>query len=137
MVFLTVVTDDRQPLLACQITYDILTNLWRRSHLADGWSVGRFMLMPDHLHLFARPVMDAKPLANWIEMWKSVSGRKIALASISARPFWQRDYFDRFLRSGDSYEEKWRYVVMNPVRKGLCSQPTEWPWQGEIFDLRY
>jgi REP element-mobilizing transposase RayT len=137
IVFLTVVTHNRRPLLARQKTYDILTNIWRRSHLIDGWFVGRFMLMPDHVHLFARAALEAKPLADWEGTWKSLSSRKITIALSATPPFWQKNYFDRFVRSTDNYEEKWRYVEMNPVRKGLCSQPVEWPWQGELFELRY
>jgi REP element-mobilizing transposase RayT len=137
MVFLTVVTRDRLPSLSCQAALDILTNIWIRSLTVDGWSVGRFMLMPDHVHLFARAFLEAKPLADWVGTWKSLSSRKITIALSATPPFWQKNYFDRFVRSTDDYEEKWRYVEMNPVRKGLCSQSAEWPWQGEIFDLRY
>ena len=95
------------------------------------------MLMPDHVHLFARAFLEAKPLADWVGTWKSLSSRKITIALSATPPFWQKNYFDRFVRSTDDYEEKWRYVEMNPVRKGLCSQSAEWPWQGELFDLRY
>jgi putative transposase len=52
-------------------------------------------------------------------------------------PFWQRDYFDHFLRAADSYSEKWDYVSMNPVRKSLCSRTEEWPWKGRLHDLKF
>lgn len=35
------------------------------------------------------------------------------------KPLWQQDYWDRQLRSGESYAEKWNYVRNNPVRHGL------------------
>jgi putative transposase len=28
----------------------------------------------------------------------------------------------------DYFEETCRYVVSNPVRAGLCRQPSDWPW---------
>jgi putative transposase len=136
-VFLTVVAHNRRSLLACQEACDVLVDIWSRSATTDGWFVGRFVLMPDHVHLFARPAVNAKPLADWMQTWKSLSSRRIAAALKTAPPVWQKDYFDRFLRSADNYQEKWRYVEMNPVRKGLCSQPAAWPWHGELSELRF
>lgn len=49
---------------------------------------------------------------------------------------WQADYFDRFLRSDESYSEKWDYVRSNPVRAGLAADAEDWPFAGEIFELR-
>ncbi|MDD2765391.1 MAG: transposase [Opitutaceae bacterium] len=136
-VFLTVVTHHRRPLLACHEAYAVLVGIWNRSPVADGWFVGRFIVMPDHVHLFARPSADAKLLAHWIQTWKSLSSRQITALLKITPPLWQKDYFDRFLRSADNYQGKWNYVVMNPMRKRLCSRPAEWPWQGELTELRF
>ncbi len=88
--------------------------------------------MPDHVHLFAKCGDDAKPLANWIGGWKSLSSRALRPALGLTEAFWQPDYFDRFLRSEESYREKWGYVAFNPVRKGLCGNPDDWPWKGRL-----
>ncbi len=66
-----------------------------------------------------------------------MSARQMALACGFKPPIWQKDYFDRFLRSADDYTQKWDYVVANPVRRGLVGRAEDWPWQGEILDLRY
>lgn len=137
IVFLTIVTHDRRPLLACESMHSLLRGLWERSPAFDGWSVGRYVLMPDHVHLFARAAIDAKPLARWVQTWKSISARRFEPALNVAGPFWQKDYFDRFLRSADNYTEKWDYVRHNPVRKGLVSNVADWPWQGFIEDLSF
>ena len=50
-------------------------------------------------------------------------------------PLFQRDCWDRQLRSGESYNEKWQYVRNNPVRKGLVAQADDWPYQGVITPL--
>lgn len=135
IVFLTVVTQNRRPLLATQAAFEILTDLWRRSPELDGWAVGDYMLMPDHVHLFARAGHSAKSLAQWMQTWKSVSSRLLAKATRAEPQIWQCDYFDRFLRSADNYSEKWHYVAMNPVRKNLCATPDAWPWKGRMTDL--
>jgi len=48
---------------------------------------------------------------------------------------WQREFFDHLIRSNESYDQKWQYVVENPIRAGLATKASDWPWQGEIFEL--
>jgi len=50
---------------------------------------------------------------------------------------WQRNFWDTQLRSRDHYDEKWSYVRLNPVRKGLAGAPEDWPYQGEVFSLAW
>ncbi len=70
-------------------------------------------------------------------MWKSVSARLIMQAHGVSTPVWQKDYFDRYLRSSDNYSEKWAYVEANPVRAGLISKPGDWPYRGQIHTLTF
>jgi putative transposase len=93
------------------------------------------LLMPDHVHLFARAALDGKPLGAWIETWKSISARQLKIPLSFVPPLWQQDYFDQFVRSAWSYREKWDYVAMNPVRKNLCARAEDWPWRGRLHDL--
>ena len=41
---------------------------------------------------------------------------------------WQRDFFDHRLRDHHELEEKICYILMNPVRKGLCERAEERMW---------
>jgi REP element-mobilizing transposase RayT len=93
--------------------------------------------MPDHVHFFARHEIDGRPVAKWVQLWKGVSSRKIANALGIRPPIWQADYFDRYLRSTDSYSEKWEYVEQNPVRAGLVVRFEDWPYRGIIHDLMF
>jgi len=125
---------------------------------ADAWSVGQYVIMPDHVHLFCSP-------AKWprvgIERWSGYLKERITKrlnaamegeaapsrpperGSVQPRPpgerpwRWQSDCWDTQMRSGEHYHEKWEYVRRNPVRAGFVSQPEDWPWQGEINVLRW
>ena len=35
---------------------------------------------------------------------------------------------DRNLRSYFDFMEKLRYIHRNPVKRGLCEKPEDWPW---------
>lgn len=134
-MFLTVVTKHRQPVLATRIVFDVLTHIWRQSAEIDGWFVGDYLLMPDHVHLFAKGALEAKSLAAWVGSWKSLSSRRLKNRPGLAPPLWQADYFDRFLRTGESYRAKSDYVAFNPVRQQLCQEPHEWSWKGRLFEI--
>jgi hypothetical protein len=50
---------------------------------------------------------------------------------------WLNDHWDCRIRNGDVYEQKWQYARYNPVRAGLVACPDDWPYQGEVFKLRW
>ena len=137
IVFFTTCTFQRRKILASSECETILRTIWQRSADHDGWYVGNYVLMPDHLHFFARSEIGARCMANWVQMWKSVSSRRIAAALAIKQPIWQTDYFDRYLRSSESYSEKWHYVEQNAVRAGLVETMEAWPYRGTIHDLMF
>jgi putative transposase len=111
--------------------HDLLVASWER---ADAWRVGRYVVLPDHVHLFASPNgFDAVPVRQWVSYWKSVVTRH--LPEEPSGSIWQRDLWDRQLRSGDSYAVKWEYVRSNPVRHELIEKAEDWPYQGELHQL--
>ncbi|NUN98655.1 MAG: transposase, partial [Candidatus Omnitrophica bacterium] len=95
------------------------------------WLVGRYVLMPDHIHLFCSPrESEASGLTNWVKYWKSLTSRQWPYPA--EQPIWQKSFWDRQLRSEESYEQKWEYVRLNPERKGLVKVAEDWPFQGEL-----
>src|SRR5438874_858110 len=85
-------------------------------------AVGRYVIMPDHLHFFVRGSHDFA-LSEWMKGLK----RGISNAFISAPDHvrWQPGFFDHLLRNDESYAEKWNYVRENPVRAGLAKAADE------------
>jgi putative transposase len=130
IVFLTVCTKDRAQWLASPDIHDLLLAVWTN---AAAWLVGRYVIMPDHIHLFAALGTLELPLENWVKYWKSQFTKQHRCPEHR----WQTDHWDTRLRSGQSYEDKWQYVFNNPVRHGLVERPEEWPHQGEIYELRW
>jgi REP element-mobilizing transposase RayT len=137
IVLFTACTFHRRKILASTKCEQILCEIWQRSAEHDDWWVGSYLLMPDHVHFFARPAVNAWPKAKWVGMWKSVSSRRIAVVLAIKPPVWQSDYFDQFLRSSESYSDKWQYVEQNAVRAGLVGHAEDWPYRGTINDLMF
>ena len=132
LYFVTFNTFKRLPILANAAVHNRWLEFAKHSPQHSAW-VGRYVIMPDHFHLFAWFGEDAV-LAKWIQSLRAVIGKELLQIGHS-KPHWQEGFFDHLLRSGESYEEKWEYVRLNPVRKGLCTRPEEWPYQGEITEL--
>ncbi len=133
LIFLTVCTARRASILADSELVSLLTTAWRE---AEHWRVGHWVILPDHLHLFCAPSSPASlPLANWVRHWKSSFAKRAP--SGLRRPLWQGGFWDRQMRHGESYAQKWDYVQNNPVRHGLCNNPEEWPFQGELTQIEW
>ncbi len=132
IIFVTVCTAKRRKILASDQAHDAIVAAWGA---ATAWLVGRYVIMPDHMHFFCAPnECEAPVLERWTRYWKSLATRSLSMV---AGQLWQRDHWDRQLRRGESYDEKWDYVCANPVRHGLVAQAKEWPYQGEIHVLRW
>jgi putative transposase len=130
IVFLTVCAKDRVPWMAQRAVQESLEEIWRK---ADAWLVGTYLLMPDHLHLFCAPRDLHFTIEQWLTFWKREFSRK----HLSENWPRQRNGFHHRLRDPREYEDKWRYVEENPVRKGLVTRPEDWPFQGMLHPLRW
>lgn len=133
--FITTCTEQRRPLLAAPDIAAILCDEWRAAKSRHGWLVGRFVIMPDHVHFFVTPGEKTRLLERFIGQWKQWTAKRIVHATGMVPPLWQYRFFDHLLRSNESYAQKWEYVRQNPVRAGLAHEPEEWPYAGHIhFD---
>lgn len=131
--FVTVCTKDRRPLLATPEAHQTILAAWRA---ASFYLVGRYVIMPDHVHLFCAPATNpSESLARWVGFWKSHAARHWPAPSVGK--LWQRDSWDTQLRATDHYGAKWTYVRENPVRAGLVGAADAWPYQGELHELRW
>lgn len=136
MYFVTTCTAMRRPILDSVKIHEVLRDEWEGMHRRHGWLIGRYVIMPDHVHFFASPNCEAsRPLEHAIAKWKEWTARQCLRVLAAKPPFWQAGFFDHVLRSDESRSAKWSYVHANPVRAGLVKRPEDWPYAGSIdFD---
>jgi len=130
LVIATVCTHHRVPWLANDLCHQTLESVWRD---ARAWLVGKYVVMPDHLHFFAAPGDQVIQFERWVGYWKSLATKALKEKAKG----WQTKCWHHRLRSSESYGEKWDYIRFNPVRKGLVKVPEDWPYQGELNVLRW
>ena len=133
IIFITVCAKDRKSIFASDAAHRLFVDAWVK---AADWRVGRYVIMPEHIHFFCAPGKHDYPaLKPWVKYWKTLVSRN--WPKPADQPIWQVDYWDRQLRQSDSYAAKWQYVRNNPVRHGFVSTAEGWPYQGELNVLRW
>jgi putative transposase len=126
LYFVTFNTHRRQKLLANARVHTCFAS-FAKAALGRGIAVGRYVIMPDHIHLFVAGHYDFV-----LDQWVRVLKRTLSKTINASQPHWQNGFFDHMIRHTESYSEKWEYVYQNPVRAGLVQHADDWPFQGEV-----
>jgi REP-associated tyrosine transposase len=141
--FVTLNTHTRASLLAAPEVHEAFIEYCRRAaNFRIG--VGRYVIMPDHIHLFVCfGIGCTSTLGAWVRGLKrqldhallSTGHQPVQLTGQKLCSFWQPGFNDHLLRSDKSYTQKWEYVFQNPVRGGLVARAEDWPYSGEIVQI--
>ncbi len=90
-----------------------------------------YVIMPEHVHLLVTEPPE-KPLNVVIGVMK-----RSCSAKLPEKPFWLPRYFDFNVFTNEKRIEKLRYLHRNPVHRGLCEKPEDYPWSSfRVYGLR-
>ncbi len=84
-------------------------------------------VMPNHVHVLVSP-MAVVSLSSIVHAWKSFTAKRINRALGRRGRVWFEEYFDRAVRDSDHFDTAVGYIVLNPVKAGLCAEPEDWPF---------
>jgi putative transposase len=126
--FITICTHNREHLfgdtidgtMTLNIFGDLVRSDWQKlplqhSHLL----VDESIVMPNHFHgiiiLTELPSVDRKSIAEIIGSFKTFSARKInKIRNLRGVPVWQRNYYDRIIRTDLELDRVREYIINNP-----------------------
>ena len=104
---------------AAGIMKDVLTEC--------GIAIYAYCFMPDHLHILLGSD-ERSDVVQCIRKFKQLTGYHVK------RQFgftlWQKSFYDHILRKEENIREVARYILENPVRKGLVDDFREYPFLG-------
>jgi putative transposase len=129
--FATFCTYKRRAILANGTVDGAFREFTMRAYTEHNIALGRYVIMPEHIHLFVCGPDDFS-LGAWIGSLKQALAKSMG-RSRGPHAIWQRGFFDHLLRSDESYGQKWNYVRENPVRAGLVGKAEDWPYADEII----
>jgi putative transposase len=131
---LTICTNHRKPLFVdAEIVAAVLTTIRQWSATLD-FAVFAYCFMPDHLHLVVSATSESADLQKYMRRWKQRSGYDYRQRTNEF--LWQPSYFDHVLRDDEETARAVKYVLENPVRKGLVREFADYPFCGsDVFSL--
>jgi putative DNA methylase len=115
---------------ACWLRRPEIAELVERALLVrDGirYRLLAWVVMPNHVHVLVETVPDV-PLSEVVRAWKGATAREANRLLDRHGAFWERDYFDRYVRDDAHLAAAVRYIDENPVRAGLVTKPADWPF---------
>jgi len=94
-----------------------------------------YCFMPDHVHLLLS-ASKSRSIPSFVSGFKSLCTRIGRFNFGIDESFWQKRYYDHFLRQEEDIMVVVNYILNNPVRKGLVNNWREYPLCGSlVYDL--
>lgn len=110
----------RNPTLA-KIVEDAFLHFDGERYRLLAWCV-----MPNHVHVMIEP-LAGHLVGALVHSWKTFTAMEINKYLGQTGPFWQDDYFDRYIRNKNHYEAAKEYIEQNPVAANLVAKAKDWP----------
>ena len=109
-------------------------DLLRDQSLASACRVFSYCLMPDHLHLLASPERNGVSVLEFVDRYKGRSTNESWTLGWAGK-LWEPRCYDHIVRADEDLLALSRYILDNPLRKGLASAAERWPWSGLMNPL--
>jgi len=129
---ITTVTWNRQTWFADFHVARIVIAEMRRIHDTKILSSLAWVLMPDHLHWLFQ-LNDNATLSATINLFKGRSSRAVNQFLGRNGNVWQRAFYDHAIRKEEDLQAIARYIVGNPLRKGLVDRIGDYPYWDAIW----
>lgn len=123
---------------ACFLADDRIANLTQSALLyfdGERYRLSAWVIMPNHVHLLAAPC-SGYSLSSIMHSLKSFTAQHANRTLGRKGRFWFEDYFDRYIRNAQHFENAVGYIESNPVRAGLVKSQSDWPFSSAWFRSR-
>lgn len=88
--------------------------------------------MPNHVHLLCTP-LSGHLLAEIMHSIKSFTSSEANKMLGRKGRFWQKEYFDRYIRNARQFVRTVTYIENNPVKANLCDRAEDWAFGSAAF----
>jgi REP-associated tyrosine transposase len=127
-------TMQREHVFVTQPVVDLVLEQFLRARSESGIALITYCFMPDHVHLLIAGTSETADCKRFIALAKQYSG--FYYKKQHRRRLWQRYGFERVLRNDEATLAVARYIIENPVRAGLVSDPRDYPFlRSLVFTL--
>jgi putative transposase len=99
------------------------------------YRIHEFVLMPEHFHLLITPAEHVS-LEKALQLVKGGSSFRFKAGAGFNGEVWQRGFIDHRIRDEFDYLEHRKYILENPVRRGLVLAPNEYRFSSAAQEFR-
>ncbi|ETI58495.1 REP-associated tyrosine transposase [Marinomonas profundimaris] len=92
-----------------------------------------WVLMPDHFHGLVKLNNHSSTLPTIIGNLKGTSAFEINKHLKKNGSLWQSSFYDRALRAEDDRLNIARYIIANPLRRGLVKNVKDYPFWDSVY----
>jgi putative transposase len=132
---LTFCAHDRRQTFTSPPPVELVVVQISRAATEQQFAVIAYCFMPDHLHLLIEGQSDRSDCKGFIRKFKQYSG--FYYSRQFKETLWQRYGFEHVLRDDEVTAKVARYLIENPVRAGLVSNPLDYLFVGSlVYDLK-
>ncbi len=94
-------------------------------------------VMPDHTHFLFQPWPKDREASGEPQFWslsellgslKSFAAHEINKVEKTSGPVWEKESFDRYVRSDRDLQEKFDYILRNPWDAGIVGPAEDYSW---------
>ena len=129
---ITATTKDREPLfLDWQMARAVCTAMHAFSS-GNEFRLLSWVVMPDHVHCLLQ-LGERRDLSSVVRFMKSRSAMVVNKAGRRTGAVWDRGFHDRAIRREEDILPAARYIVMNPVRAGICRKVGDYPFWDAVW----
>jgi putative transposase len=97
------------------------------------FTVWAYCFMPDHLHILVEGINVHSDLKKFMKDFKQRTGYWFTHEeSNTGNKLWQPGYYEHVLRKEEDTNEILRYILNNPVRKGLVTHYLNYSYSGSL-----
>ena len=121
--------DKRQNLFTSREVVDPVVGRLTRAAREFDCVVPIFCFMPDHAHIMLKGLRESSDLLAAMTKFKSLTGFWLYKMGL---PCLQQDFFDHVMRVGDDWRNQALYIANNPVRAGLATDWSQYPFTGAV-----
>ena len=138
--FLTLVTERRAPIFACESARSMLHAALERCRQHHPFVLDAMVLLPDHLHMlmtlpegdadFSTRVANVK--SGFTRVYLAAGGaeqrRSASRVRQRVRGVWLKRFWEHTIRDGDDLRRHFDYTHYNPVKHEHARCPHAWPY---------
>ena len=100
--------------------------IFERTVKRFAWRCHAYCLMPNHFHLLIELVEPT--LAVGMKHLNQSYAQRVNLRYERTGHVFEAPYDAKLVETEEHFVTACAYVVLNPVRAGLCADPADWPW---------